>query len=149
MFPNAKVSELVAVAAVINPASLATGNTDSAWISMAQFQRLMAVVTTGVLGASATLDISFRQATDSSGTGAKAVTGKAATQIVKATGDNKQVLVNLAGQELDVEGGFSFVSLRLAVGTAASIAGAVVLGSQTRYGDAETLDIATVVQIVP
>jgi hypothetical protein len=39
----------------------------------------------GVLGASATVDAKLQQATDNSGTGVKDVTGKAITQLVKAT----------------------------------------------------------------
>ena len=109
MFPNAKASELLAVLATIDPVSQAAGTVTTGWISVANHHGLLAVIQTGVLGASATLDAKLQQATDSSGTSAKDITGKALTQIIKATGDNKQALINVKPEELDTVNGFGFV----------------------------------------
>ena len=95
MYPNAKVTEEMAVLGTINPASLSTGATSTGWVLASGFHRFLALIETGVLGSSATLDAKLEQATDSSGTGAKDVTSKAITQIVKASGDNKRALINL------------------------------------------------------
>ena len=65
------------------------------------------------------LDAKFQQAQDNIGTGAKDVTGKAIVQIVKATGDNKQALINVKPEDLDTVNGFGFVRLSVTVGTAA------------------------------
>jgi hypothetical protein len=100
------------------------------------------------MGASATLDGKLQQATDSSGTGAKDVTGKAITQIVKATGDNKQALINLRVQDLDTNGGFAFVRLSITVGTAASLVGGYLTALDPRFESADAFNQAGVVQIV-
>lgn len=147
MFPNAKISEMVALLAVLNPVSIAVGNSSTAWISAANFNNFMAVIQSGVLGTSATLDAKFEQAQDDAGTGTKNITGAAITQIVKATGDNKQALLNLRASQLDVEGGFKYFRLKLTVGTADSIASAVVLGGTPRYAPASAANAATVVQV--
>ena len=132
MYLNQKPSESLAVLATIDPISQGAGTVNTGWIDAGQFFSLLALIQTGVMGASATLDGKLQQATDSSGTGAKDITGKAITQIVKASGDNKQALINLKGADLDVEGGFRYVRLSLTVGTAASLVGATLFGAYPR-----------------
>jgi hypothetical protein len=148
MYPNAKPSEITALLGSIDPVSQAAGTITSGWVSMAGFLKLMAVLKTGVLGASATVDAKLQQATDSSGTGAKDITGKAITQIVKASGDNKQTIINLGGGELDVAGGFGFVRISVTVGTAASLISADIWGTNPRYADASAYNATSVVQVV-
>lgn len=148
MFPNAKASETVAILATINPVSQSAGTATSGWVSLADFLKIMAVVQTGVLGSSATVDAKLQQATDSSGTGAKDVTGKAITQIVKASGDNKQAIINLHAGELDVSGGFGYVQLSITVGTAASLISGAIVGFDPRFADASAFNQAGVVQVV-
>lgn len=84
MFPNAKGSELLAILATLDPSSQAAGTATTGWISVANHHGLLAIVQTGVLGTGATLDAKLQQAQDASGTGAKDITGKAITQILKA-----------------------------------------------------------------
>lgn len=148
MFPNAKGSELLSVLATIDPASISAGTVTTGWVSAANHHNLLAVIQTGALGTAATLDAKLQQASDSSGTGAKDISGKAITQIVKASGDNKQALINLRPEELDVNGGFAYVRLSLTVGTAASLASAQLLGVNPRYASADAQNQAAVAQIV-
>ena len=148
MFPNAKGSELFSIVATLDPASVAVGTVTTGWVSVANFHALVASIQTGALGTSATLDAKLQQALDSAGTSAKDITGKALTQIVKATGDNKQALINVKPEELDTVNGFGFVRLSITVGTAASLAGAQILGVNPRYASADALNQAAVAQIV-
>ena len=148
MFPNAKASELLAVLATIDPVSQAAGTVTTGWITVANHHGLLAVIQTGALGASATLDAKLQQATDSSGTGAKDITGKAITQIIKATGDNKQALINVKPEELDTVNGFGFVRLSITVGVAASLTSAQLLGINPRFAPADAGNQAGVAQIV-
>ncbi len=148
MFPNAKGSELLSILATIDPASISAGTVTTGWVSAGNHHNLLAVIQTGTLGTSATLDAKLQQASDSTGAGAKDVSGKAIAQIVKATGDNKQALINLRPDELDVANGFAFVRLSLTVGTAASVAGAQLLGVNPRYASADAFNQAAVVQII-
>lgn len=145
---NVKMSEQLALLASIDPASQAAGTVATGWISAANFERFLATLQTGVLGASATVDAKLQQAKDSSGTGAKDITGKAITQIVKASGDNKQVEIDLRSDELDVNNGFSYFALSITVGTAASLIAAKVQGGMAKNDPASALNATTVAQIV-
>ena len=147
MFPNAKGSELVAVLATISPVSQGAGTANSGWVSMADFE-IMGVVDVGVFGASATVDAKFQQAQDSSGTGAKDITGKAITQLLAAGGNNKQAIINVRGSELDVNNGFNYVQLSVTVGTAATLISAHVFGVNPNFATADAFNPASVAQIV-
>jgi len=146
VYLNQKPSETLAILATIDPASQAASTVTTGWIDQSQYLALMAIIQTGVLGASATVDAKLQQATDSSGTGAKDVTGKTITQIVKATGDNKQDVINAKEADLDTNAGFRYVRLSLTVGVAASLVSAVLYGAQPRY--APVSNQAGTVQVV-
>ena len=148
MFPNAKGSELLAILATLDPSSQAAGTVTTGWISVANHHGLLAIVQTGVMGTGATLDAKVQQAQDASGTAAKDIAGKSITQIVKASGDNKQALINVKPEELDTVNGFGFVRLSVTVGVAASQTAAQVLGINGRELPANTANQAAVVQIV-
>jgi len=148
MYPNSKASEMLAILATIDPASQAAGAISTGWVSVANHLGFLAVVQTGVLGTSATVDAKLQQALDSSGTGAKDITGRAIIQIVKATGDNKQALINLKPEDLDTVNGFGFVCVTVTVGVAASITSAQLLGVNPRYAPADVGNQAAVVQVV-
>jgi hypothetical protein len=148
MFPNAKGSELFSVLATIDPASQAVGTVTTGWISAGNHHSLLALVQSGVLGTGATLDAKLQQATDASGTGAKDVTGKAITQIVKASGDNKQALINLRPDELDVTNGYAYVRLSLTVAVAASLTAAQLLGFNPRFAPGDASNQTAVAQVV-
>ena len=132
MYLNQKPSESLAVLGTIDPVSQAPGTITTGWVDAGQYFSLMALIQTGVLGASATVDAKLQQAQDNSGTNVKDVTGKAITQIVKASGDNKQALINIKGADFDVEGGFRYARLSITVGTAASLVGAALFGCYPR-----------------
>lgn len=148
MNPNIKFAERVAIAATIDPVSQGAGTVTTGWVSMAQFHSLTALIQSGVLGASATLDAKLQQATSAAGAGAKDITGKALTQIVKASGDNKQATIDVRDTDLDVANGFAFVRLSITVGTAASLVSAVLFGNNPIYVPASAANQAGVVQQV-
>ena len=141
-------SERVAVLGVIDP----DANTATAYVSdygdASKFNSFMAIGFAGVLGASATLDMKITQATSSAGAGAKDVTGKAITQLVKATDDDKQAIINVRADQLDVANGFSFVAITLTVGTATSDSSAVLLGLDPVHSTAADSDLASVAEII-
>lgn len=142
-------TDLIAVVANIDPDANAAGTVTSGWVSAADFNSLMAIVQAGDLGASATLDFKLEQATDGSGSGAKDITGKAITQLTKAgSDDNKQAVIEVCGEDLDVDNDFTHVRMSLTVGTATSDAGAVMLGIGARYGPASDSDASTVAEII-
>jgi hypothetical protein len=156
MQPNALMSDQMALMDQIAPVSQGVGAVSTGWVSMANFERMLALINTGVLGAGATLDGKLQQATDAAGTGAKDIAGKAIVQIVKATGDGKLAMINLRDDELDVANGFAFVRLTLTVGVAASLVGATLVSGVARYAPpkdaaanpAINLGSANVVQVI-
>ncbi len=148
MFPNAKGSEELSILATIDPISQGAGTVSTAWINVVNFHAFLAVVQTGVMGAAATLDAKVQQAQDNAGTGVKDVTGKAIVQILKASGDNKQSLINLKPEDVDNANSFGFVRVTLTVGVAASLVSGQLLGVNPRYASADAFDQAGVVQII-
>lgn len=148
MTPNTKFAERVAILATLDPISQSAATVTTGWVSMANFHQIAALIQTGTLGTSATVDAKLQQATSSGGAGAKDITGKALTQIVKASGDNKQAIIEVRGTELDAANGFVFVRLSLTVGTAASLVSAVLLGTTPQFMSAAAFDQAGVVQLV-
>lgn len=145
---NTLPSEDAAVVATIDPDSNGVATHTSDYVDMGKFGKLMAIVQLGILGVAATVDAKLVQATDAAGTGKKDITGKALAQLVKATDDDKQGIINLRDEELDVNGGFAFVAIEMAVGAAASQSSAVLLGMQPRYAPASESDLASVAEIV-
>ena len=149
MFPNSKATELLSVLATIDPSNQASGTATTGWISVANYHGFLAEVQTGALGTSATLDAKLQQALDSSGTGAKDITGKSITHLTQAaSGSNRQVLINVKPEELDTVNGFGFVRLSVTVGVAASMTSAQLIGVNPRYAPADSQNQAAVAQVV-
>lgn len=146
MNTNIKLTEQIATLAVLAPASVAASTVLTSWVPVADYHSIVALLDTGVLGASATVDAKLRQVTDASGTGAKDITGKALTQIVKASGDGKQASIEMRPDDMDTNGGFTHVALSVTVGTAASLLSARLIGANPRY--LPPVNAATVVQVV-
>ncbi|MFD2206632.1 hypothetical protein [Kiloniella antarctica] len=149
MNTNILPSNRAVLAARIDPDAYTTGDESSGWVDMAVFENIQAIVCAGTLGASATLDAKLEQATNKSGGSAKDITGKAITQLTKASGqDDVQAIINCRSDELDTNNGFTHVRLTMTVGTATSDAGAVILGHDARYQPADgggAVDISEVV----
>ena len=145
--PNILPSDRARVMATIDPDVTAASTVVSDYVAMAQLQSIMAIVMAGTLGSSATLDAKLVQATDSSGTGAKDITGKAITQLTEAgTDSDKQAVINCRADELDTANDFTHVALSLTVAVATSDAAGIILGFDARYEPAT--DLASVDEIV-
>lgn len=143
---NVLPSDRAVVVDVIDPDAYAANTYTGAWIDMADWEAIQAIIMAGDLGASATLDAKLQQATDGSGTGAKDVTGKSITQLTQAgTDSNKQAIINCYADELDVASNFTHVRLSLTVATATSDAGALVLGFNPHYAPADATSVDEVV----
>lgn len=149
MNANLLASDDVAVVGVIDPDVTTASTVTTGWIDASTFERFMAIVLAGTLGSSATIDAKLEQATDGSGTDAKDITGKAIAQLTQAgTDSDKQAIINLSADELDVSNDFSHFRLSMTVGTATSDAGGLVLGLDAKFGTASDNDAATVDEIV-
>lgn len=146
---NVKPSDRAAVVGVIDPDLNAAGAVSTGWVDASLFHSFLAVVMAGALGSSATLDAKLEQATDGSGTGAKDIAGKAITQLTDGGSDSdKQALINLFSDELDINNGFTHVRLTMTVATASSDSAGLLLGLDPRNDVASANDAATVDEIV-
>lgn len=135
-----KASEQVGVLGAVSPAEIAVGTADTEWTDASLWNGFMGVVQAGALGVAATLDASIRQATDDAGASAKAVTGASIVQLESGAGNDMLAVINCDANELDRDNGFTFVSLRLTVGTDNSFASGVLYGVGPRYGPASDSD---------
>ena len=145
---NALPSEIAAIVGTVDPDATAAGAVSSDWVDMGAFESIMAIVMAGTLGTSATLDAKLEQASDSSGTGAKDISGKAITQLVKASNDDDQAIINCRAEDLDLANNFTHARLTMTVGTATSDAAGIVLGFNARRMPVDGEDLASVVEIV-
>ena len=149
MFPNAKGSELLSILATLDPGNQAPGVATTGWVLLNTHHGLLALVQTGALATGATVDAKLQQAQDANGTGAKDVAGKSIAQLTQASnGANRQALINLRPEELDVNNGFAYVRLVVTVAAAAANTSAQLLGVNPRLASAETANQAAVAQIV-
>ena len=130
------------------PADSETSAINSGWVSMATFREIVALVSVGDIAASGTFDMKFQQATDSSGTGAKDVTGASATQLTQAgSGSDKAVCLSVLAEDLDVDNDFTHVRLVSTPATAATEFGAFVLGCQPRHRPVATTNWQEIVTV--
>ena len=142
-------SEKVAIGGVIDPDVTVASTVVSDYMDMGKFEQAMAIVMAGTLGASATLDAKLVQATDSSGTGSKDITGKAITQLTQAgTDSDKQAIINCRAEELDLDNSFDHVALSMTVAAATSDISGILLGLNARNNPASDNDLASVDEIV-
>lgn len=145
MFPNANLSEQLALVGVINPQLVDDNTVTTGWIAAKNFKRFLATVQLGATDI--TVNAKLQRATDSGGTGAEDIPDKAITQF-SATDDNKQALIDLRADELTEN--FSHFRLSITVGngsTGGYVAATVVAGG-LRYGPTTDHDLASVAQIV-
>lgn len=153
---NTLGSEDFAVLATIDPDAYGQGAQNSDWVDMAKFDQIMAIVMVGTMGTTALVDFKLQQATTSGGAGAKDITGKAITQLTQASPDDsdKQAIVCVRADELDLDNNFAFVRAVMTIGDTASPpvasvdSGAVLLAFGARYGPAYDNDLASVAEIV-
>lgn len=147
MNPNILPSNRAVLVETIDPDANGAATYTTGWISMALFENILAVIAVGDIAATGTVDAKLEQATDSSGTGVKDVTGKAITQLTQAGGDsNKQALINCGAQDLDIANDFDHVRLSITVATAAADSSAHVFGFDARQ-QPET-DATSVAEVV-
>lgn len=140
-----RFSEEWAVLATIDPDAYATGAQSSDVIDLEDVYEVAAIVMAGTLGTSATLDAIMREMT-ASGSGTTTVAGGigAITQLTQAGSDSdKQAIIQFRSDAVANR----WCKLVMTVGTAASDAGAIILGRR-RYNPASDHDLASVDEIV-
>lgn len=144
---NPKASDIVTLLGVINPQSATTAKS-TGWIAANTCINYLATILLGAVTATGTDAIKLEQATDSAGTGVKDITDSAATVLTDADG-NKQVLINLRPEHLDIENSFTHFRLTVTPAVAASILCAIVQGVGAHYGPGTNISTVDEVVTVP
>jgi hypothetical protein len=115
--------------------SKAIGTHTSTYIAVNDYHRLVLVLNVGEMQATATLNVTLHQATDTSGTGAKVfTTSKAITELTQAGGDGDNLIcIEVGAEEFDVDGGFDCVAVVAVVADAAVELAWSLFGFVSRY----------------
>jgi len=138
------LSEQLALVATIDPVSQGAGTVYTDAIDMSCWERVLFVLSVGVMGSSSTVDFGVCEGATTSPT--TVISGKSITQLTDAsTDDNKQVIVEVRADELDPAN--RYVRGKLTVGTAASLVSVVALGTGY-HKPASDYDLASVDEIV-
>lgn len=155
MNTNMLPTDAAAIVATIDPDAYAPGIYYSDFVDMGDWHALLAVIEVGTLGTNGTVDAALLQSTSSAGAGEKAVTSKSITQFTQAGSDaDKQAMINLRPEELDIANSFRYVRLRITTDETASPSaavndfGATLWGFWPRNGVASDQDLASVDEIV-
>ena len=134
MTVNVEPKSRYSVEDVLDPASVAPGTVQSAWIDMKELGFLSTILEVGTMATDATLDALLEQATDGAGADAKAVTGKALTQLTEAGGDSDtQAVIDVGEEDLDIANNFRYVRLSVTVAADAVFLSALLLGFNATY----------------
>ena len=114
----------------IAPASL-NGEGNSGRVLVANYHRVAVVLHVGTIGAGETVDLQIEQADAATCGTLKDITGKAITQLVNAD-DGAICVVEVRGEELDVDGGFEYINAEVTT-SAAIILSCIVYGIDPRF----------------
>ena len=144
---ESRIWEKLPVIEVIQPQAITAGATGvlTGAIDMTKYSRVMAVLLSGTLGASGTLDFHAEASATSGGTYAT-ITGKEATQLVKASNDNDVVVLEVDAGDVAALSK-QFVKFNAVAGTANATSAVVVFGVPRGY-DADLVEFANVVEKV-
>ena len=144
---NALPSEVAAITAVIVPDARTAGTVVTGDTDMAKFESVMFIITIGEMAATSTLDAVVKQDVAATGSDKNLGTSKAITQLIN-TDDDKQVIINVRAEDLDMANDFRLVTLSVTVANASVDYGVVALGFNPRYAPASDNDVSTVAEIV-
>jgi hypothetical protein len=148
MTTNIRLSEMLGIVATIDPDANTAAALITDEIDMSKWSRVMFIVQTGILGTSGTLDLAIKGgASTNAGSHATAVTGKSITQLVKATNDDDQVILEVSAEECAAQG-LNFIEGTFTIGTATSDCSLVAIGLRSDYSNVTSHDLASVVEIV-
>lgn len=127
------VSEVRVPLATLWPASQ-TVEQNTARVLCEGYHRYQIEIIVGAMSSNATLDADVEQHNAASGGTTKNITGKSITQLTQAGSDtNSRVAIEIQSENLDVSGGFKWISLEVTPATAAVIFTATIYGVNPRY----------------
>lgn len=143
--PNAKLTELLALVGVIDPATTANTERFSTVVDMSKFHQIMVLALLGNM-ASETIDAKVYTC-DSDGNNAAALSSATQLAANASTNDNTQLIFNVRAEAL-LASGKRYVKVGVVTGGATGGPGAVAILGQVRQGAAADQDLSTIQQIL-
>lgn len=145
---SGNIAESVAIIGTIDPDAYGTGAQVTDVIDMLYWREVMFIVSVGDLGSSATADFAVASSANSDMSSSASLSGKAITQLTQAGSDSdKQAIVRVTSEEVGAAG-HRYIRGTLTIGTAASDAAVIVVGTASRYAPVDAIDLASVDEIV-
>ena len=125
----------IPIGGVLKPQSIAAaGNATGAWVDSRTAAWWVALLSVGAGGGIGSGAFTIVQATDSSGTGAKAVAGSPGSNTVTLASDGASGVIDLDPQALDLANSFFFVAIKCAMtGGTNCIAQGVLVACDPHY----------------
>lgn len=143
---TARFTEMVCFLDKLDPDSYDPAEYNTGCNSLQRYHRAAVVLLVGDMVQGSTLDMDIEQATDTDGTGLKAITGKSITQLTAADLDsNTTVVVEIRTEELDVDNAFDCINAEVTVAGAAVEFALLILGLEPRYPPVPTTTLEEVV----
>jgi len=130
-------SEVHALLATINPASY-DAETNSGYVSLANYHRAVIIIHSGVLGGDLNVDI--EEATSTAGAGAQSFDSAGKDITIVDADDNTVNVIEIRTEECDIADGYHCINLEITPG-AGSIFSAEVWGVCPRFAPVSTTNI--------
>lgn len=125
-----KIGEAVRIDSAFAPVDVATNDQTGAWVSMGNYRRVLAVVTTAVVANAKHVTVQLLQATTATGTGSKALSSLVT---VASTGTAVTTSVEAHASDLDV--GFGYVTAQVTCDDVVAVSGtALLIRGDARFG---------------
>lgn len=120
-----QLTEVIASDIGVSPQDIATADVTGPWYPAAMYRRFLAAAVANQVDTTKVLTVQLMQATDNSGTGAKALS--AVVSVAAAGTQDLEAAVSAHVHELDLAGGFDHVAVKLTCDSATAKDGAAVL----------------------
>lgn len=141
-----KLSERLAVVGVVDPDANAAGTFRTDAIDMADFNEVMIIFLLGIGVTTGTHVLSaVEEAASGTGSGAQALSGKAAAALTTGSNDS-QAIVHVRASDLSQ--GFRYVYGQLVQTTAGADSAVIAIAGAPRFHPASDYDLASVAEIV-
>ena len=143
---TARFSENFELLANITPetANGAVGEHNTGYVSLEEYHRAIIMLTGGTPGGASTIDIDIEEATTAGGIGAQNLAGKSITTLVAADA-GETIYIEVRTEELDVDGGYSFINAEVDVGVDTYVYDLKIFGFVPRHAPASVTNIAEIV----
>lgn len=150
MDANFKLSEQIAILAALHSASQAASAVTTAWVPVANFHRMAAIVDIGSAGGAGTVSVAVLQAQDAAGTGSKpltsAITGAAVGTSAPVAGGSAVIELGFKLDDVDANAStpYGYIALQVTVAVNAVQLSALLLGHAPRIAPASQYNMAGV-----